>query len=224
MNKLSQQFLKRNEKGKSFTDAEIGIRVGRVVNKYQVAKHFVTEIKEGQFSFQRNTESIQYESELDGFYVIRTNVPLEQRNALDLVRDDKRLADVEKGFRTIKTTLLEIRPIHHRLEKHVRAHFFICMLSYYVVCHLRKVRASYSFSDENLDETRTNRHPVLTAKPNENVAVKKVRNNKIKLKTESKANDGNVTKSNEQVQCFQTLLNHLATICKNDCQMANEKI
>jgi transposase len=197
LKELSKQFLKRNEKGKSFTDAETGIRLGRVVNKYHVAKHFVTEIKDCQFLFQRNTESIQYESELDGFYVIRTNVPLEQRNALNLVRDDKCLTDVEKSFRTIKTTLLEIYPIHHRLKKRVLAHFFICMLSYDVVCHLRKIRASYLFSDENLDETRTNLRPVITAKPNENVTAKKVRDNKIKLKTGSKANDGNVTKSEE---------------------------
>jgi DNA polymerase II small subunit/DNA polymerase delta subunit B len=80
------------------------------------------------------------------------------------------------------------------------------------------------FSDENLDETRANRYPVITAKPNKNVTAKKARNNKVKLKTESKANVGNVTEVEEQVQSFQTLLNHLATICKNNCQMANEKI
>ncbi|MDR2705488.1 MAG: hypothetical protein LBC02_06890, partial [Planctomycetaceae bacterium] len=120
LNELSQQIFKRAEKGKPFTDAEIGIRVGKMINKYHVSKHFVTEIKDGIFSFHRNTTSIQQESELDGLYVIRTDVPSAERGAPDIVRDYKRLADVEKSFRTIKTTLLDIRPIHHRLEKRVR--------------------------------------------------------------------------------------------------------
>jgi transposase len=223
LKELSHQILKRHDKGKPLTDTEIGIRVGRVVNKYQIAKHFILEIKEGLFSFQRNLDSIQHESELDGFYVIRTNVPPEQRNASELVRDYKRLAEVEKSFRTIKTTLLDIRPIYHRLEKRVRAHFLICMLSYYVVCHLRRVWSPYLFSDENIDETRTNRNPVITAKPDKKITAKKVRNYKIKFETESNTNDEKVTVITERVQCFQTLLNTLATIGKNDCQMANEK-
>jgi transposase len=130
LNGLSQRLLKRNEKGKPFTDTEIGMHLGKIINKYHVSKHFETKIENGKFSFQRNAESIQYESELDGFYVIRPNVPSKERNASDLVRDYKRLTDVEKSFRTIKTTVLNIRPIHHRLEKRVRAHFLICMLSY----------------------------------------------------------------------------------------------
>jgi transposase len=113
----------------------------------------LTEIKDGQLSFQRNEDSIQEESEV--------------------MRDYKRLAEVEKSFRTIKTTLLEIRPIHHHLEKRVRAHLFICMLSYYVVWHLRQVWASSLFSDENLEETRANRNPVMTATPNKKVTEKK---------------------------------------------------
>jgi hypothetical protein len=95
---------------------EIGIRVGKINDKFHVAKHIVTEIKDGQFSFHRNSESIQREFELDGLYVIRTNVPAERRAAADVVRDYKRLADVKKSFRTIKTALLDIRPIHHHFE------------------------------------------------------------------------------------------------------------
>jgi hypothetical protein len=113
LNGLSPQLLKRNEKGKPLTDAAIGIRVGKIVDKYHVAKHFETTIENGLFSFQRNINSIQYESELDGLYVIRTNVPAANRNASDIVRDYKRLAEVEKSFRTIKTTLLDIRTAAH---------------------------------------------------------------------------------------------------------------
>jgi hypothetical protein len=98
------------------------------------------------------------------------------------------------------------------------------MLVYYVVSHRRQVWAPYLFSDENIEETRTNRNPVMTAKPSKKVTAKKRRNYKIKFETESKTNEGNVSEIEEQVQSFQTLLSHLATIGKNECRMANENI
>jgi hypothetical protein len=186
-------------------------------------RNLVTEIKDGQLLFQRNTQSIQEESELDGFYVIRTNVPAENRKALEVVRDYKRLAEVEKSFRTIKTTLLEIRPIHYHWEKRVLAHFFIGMLSYYVAWHLRQVWAPYLFSDENLEETRTNRNPVMTATPNKKVTEKKARHAKIKFNTNSKENNGEIKENEWRVESFQTLLSNQATIYKNECQVPNEK-
>jgi transposase len=115
LTELAQKISKRHDQGKSYSDAEIGIRVGKIEDKFHVAKHLVTEIMDGQFSFHRNSESIQRESELDGLYVIRTNIPAERRTSADVVRDYKRLADVEKSFRTIKTAMLDIRPIHHHL-------------------------------------------------------------------------------------------------------------
>ncbi|MDR1963880.1 MAG: hypothetical protein LBQ50_08885, partial [Planctomycetaceae bacterium] len=84
---LAQKISKRHDQGKSYSDAEIGIRVGNVSDKFHVAKHLVMEIKDGQFSFHRNSDSIQRESELDGLYVIRTNVPAERRAAADVVRN-----------------------------------------------------------------------------------------------------------------------------------------
>jgi hypothetical protein len=101
---------------KPYSDVEIGICVGKVKDKFFVAKHAVTEIKDGQFSFHRNSTSIQRESEFDGLYVIRTNVSAERRALADVVRNYKRVADVEKNFCTTNTALLDIRPIHHHLE------------------------------------------------------------------------------------------------------------
>jgi transposase len=214
---LAQRILKRHDRGKPYSDVEIGIRVGKVADKFHVKKHVVIEIKDGQFSFHRNSESIQRESELDGLYVIRTNVPTERRASADVVRDYKRLADVEKSFRTIKTTLLDIRPIHHHLEDRVRAHFLICMLSYYVVWHLRRAWSEHLFSDENLDETRANRNPVLTATPNENVKNKKTH------KARDNSHDHSAdSETNPPTQSFRTLLNRLATICLTQCQIKNE--
>jgi transposase len=214
---LAQRILKHHDHGKPYSDVEIGMRVGKVKDKFHVAKHIVTEIKDGQFLFHRNSESIQCESELDGLYVIRTNVPAELRASADVVRDYKRLADVEKSFRTIKTTLLDIRPIHHHLEERVRAHFLICMLSYYVVWHLRRAWSKHLFSDENLNETRSNRNPVLTATPNENVKNKKTR------KAKETSNDQPAeSETNPPTQSFRTLLNCLSTICLTQCQIKNE--
>jgi transposase len=214
---LTQRILKRHDQRKPYSDAEIGIRVGRVADKFHVAKHVVIEIKDGQFSFHRNSESIQHESELDGLYVIRTNVPAERRASADVVRDYKRLADVEKSFRTIKTTLLDIRPIHHHLENRVRAHFLICMLSYYVVWHLRRAWSKYLFSDENLDETRSNRNPVLTATPTENVKNKKTRKAR-----ENSNKQPNESETHPPTQSFRTLLSRLATISLTQCQIKNK--
>ncbi|MDR1964707.1 MAG: transposase, partial [Planctomycetaceae bacterium] len=206
--KLLADFMKqisnRNDRGKPYSDSEMGIRVGKIVNKYHVAKYFVIEIKNGQFSFHRNSESIQRESELDGLYVIRTNVPLEH-----VVRDYKRLADVEKSFRTIKTTMLQIRPIYHRAADRVRAHFLICMLSYYVVWHLRIAWREFLFCDENIEETRANRNPVETAKPNSHLKAKKANYKKIKS-----------TPSNNcetRIESFSSIMSELSKIVRNQC-------
>ena len=106
-------------------------------------KHFVFDINEGIFSYKRNETSIREESELDGMYVIRTNVASDDKSAADVVRDYKRLGEVEKSFRTMKTTLLEVRPIYHWTEDRVRSHLLICMLAYYVTWHLRDVWSEF---------------------------------------------------------------------------------
>jgi transposase len=98
----------------------------------------------------------------------------------------KCFADVEKNFRTIKATLLEVRPIHHHLEKRVRAHLLICMLAYYIVGDIRQCWASYLFSDENLDKTRELRYPVTTAEPSKKVTEKKQETKKSNSKQNQK--------------------------------------
>ncbi|MDR1964318.1 MAG: hypothetical protein LBQ50_11110 [Planctomycetaceae bacterium] len=129
----------------------------------------------------------------------------------------KPYSEVEKSFRTIKTTMLDIRPIHHHLENRVRAHFLICMLSYYVVWHLRRAWSKYLFSNKNTNETRASRNPVLTATPAENVKNKKTR------KPRENSNDQPAESATiYQTQSFRTLLNRLATICLTQCQIKNE--
>jgi transposase len=137
------------QSGRLKGQAQIGVRVGRVVNKYKVAKHFALTIEDHKFDFARQQEQIDAEAALDGIYVIRTNVPQEQMSAGQSVRNYKALCQVERAFRSLKTVDLKIRPIHHRLEDRVRAHIFLCMLAYYVEWHLRQAWRELLFADEH---------------------------------------------------------------------------
>jgi DDE family transposase len=125
----------------------IGQRVGRVVNRYKVAKHFELEITDGHFAYQRKTDQITAEAALDGVYVIRTTCPPERLSAPATVRAYKQLKMAERAFRTMKDAI-EVRPIHHHLETRVRAHVFLCMLAYYVAFELQARLAPLLFCDE----------------------------------------------------------------------------
>lgn len=181
---------------------EIGLRVGRVVNRYKVSKHCCLHIEEGSFRWERNEESIVSETALDGFYVIRTSEPEDRLSAEDTVRAYKGLSHVEQAFRCLKTDL-KARPIYHRTEEHVRAHFFLCLLSYYLEWHLRKALAPVLFEDEELDRDRETRHPVAPARSSESAKKKKV---------ERKTPEG------FPIHDFRTLLAEMGTRCKNWCR------
>jgi len=141
----------------------IGVRVGKVVNQYKVAKHFELAIDDAAFSFQRKKESIAAETALDGIYIIRTSVPATQMDAPDCVRHYKSLANVERAFRSLKTIDLKVRPIHHRLADRVRAHIFLCMLAYYVEWHMREAWRELMFADTD-QKAKATRDPVAPAK------------------------------------------------------------
>ncbi len=138
----------RVEAGTLEGEAEIGLAVGAVVNKRKVKKHFQLEIADERFAYRRKEEQIAEEAALDGFYVLRTNVSVEELEAPEVVRSYKALAAAERAFRTLKGPELELRPIHHRLEQRVRAHAFLCLLAYYLEWHLRKAWAELLFDDE----------------------------------------------------------------------------
>src|ERR1700686_453633 len=117
---------------------QIGVRIGRVVNKYKVAKHFALTIENKHFDFQIHQDQVATDATLDGVYVLRTRVPKKQLSAAGTVRSYKALCGVERAFRSLKTVDLKIRPIHHWLEPRVRAHIFLYMLAYYVEWHMRE--------------------------------------------------------------------------------------
>src|SRR4051794_3690719 len=130
--------------------AEIGVRAGKIINHYKMAKHFTLTIRDGHLGWARKEDAIQTEELLDGIYVIRTSEPAERLAAADGVRSYKRLALVEQAFRCLKGIDLLVRPIHHRTAERVRAHILLCLLAYYVEWHLRQVWASLLFEDEEL--------------------------------------------------------------------------
>jgi len=108
---------------------EIGLAVGKIIGRRKVGKHFDLTITDNSLSFTRDHAAIAKEAALDGFYVLRTNVPAEAINTADTVRAYKSLARVERAFRSLKTTDLDIRPIYHWVSPRVRAHVFLCMLA-----------------------------------------------------------------------------------------------
>ena len=181
---------------------KIGVRVGKVVNQYKVAKHITLDITDPSFSFQRKTESIATEAALDGIYIIRTSVKVTRMDGADCVRHYQSLAQVERAFRTLKSVDLRIRPIHHRLETRVRAHIFLCMLAYYVEWHMREAWRGLLFADED-QQAKQHRDPVAPAQRSA-AAQRKA--------TTRKLEDGTPAHS------FSTLMDELSTIVRNRCR------
>jgi transposase len=186
---------------------DIGVRVGKVVNQYKMAKHLELDIKERSFSFRRKRESIDAEAALDGLYIIRTSVPADQMDSAECVRRYKSLAQVERAFRSLKAVDLKVRPIHHRLADRVRAHLFLCMLAYYVEWHMREAWRELMFADEDR-QAKLTRDPVAPAR----------RSAAAKLKALTHTlEDGTPAHS------LSTLLAELGAIVQNTCRMPNDE-
>ena len=153
--------------------AEIGMRVGKVINQRKVSKHFITEISEDSFTFRRDLEKIAAEEELDGLYLVRSNVEPELFDADQTVRAYKDLAKVERAFRSMKTVDLKVRPIYHRRADRVRAHVLLCMLAYYVEWHLRRALAPVLFDDHDREAGERQRSSVVRPAQRSPAAQKK---------------------------------------------------
>ena len=195
----------RVDAGKLAGAAAIGLRVGKLVNQYKVAKHFQLTIGDATFTAHRNHDSIAAEAALDGIYIIRTSVRAAQMDGPECVRSYKALANVERAFRSLKTIDLKVRPIHHRLADRVRAHIFLCLLAYYVEWHLREAWRQLMFADTD-QHAKTTRDPVAPAKRSQ-AALAKVASHTL--------DDGTPAHS------FATLMGELATIVRNTCRAPN---
>lgn len=185
--------------------SKIALTVGKVLGRYKVGKHFCLRIEEDRFHYELRQDKIDREAALDGFYVIRTNVPAEVFSSQQAVRSYKGLSVVERAFRSLKTVDLKVRPIHHRLPDRVRAHVFLCMLAYYVEWHLRQAWAPILFDDHDKAAGEALRESVVAPAHRSPQAQRKA-----------------LTKRTEDglpVHSFQTLLEDLQTLAKNKIQM-----
>src|SRR5487761_1405995 len=182
---------------------ETGLRVGKLLGRYKVGKHFKLTITDSGFSYERDLTGIKAEASLDGIYVIRSSVAEDKLASEDLVRSYKLLAGVERAFKTMKSVDLQVRPVHHRLADRVRAHIFLCMLAYYVRWHLERAWALLLFKDE--------------AKPLAEDVVAPARRSApalAKARTQRLADD-------TPVHSFASLLANLATLTKNTVRLPN---
>lgn len=183
---------------------QIGLRVGKVLGRYKMAKHFKLTIADESFRYERDASAIASETALDGIYVVRTTVGADRLAPEQVVRSYKRLAAVERAFRSLKTMDLHIRPIHHHKADRVRAHVLLCMLSYYVEWHMRRALAPLLFDDEDKSTGQALRASVVAPAQRSPTAD-------AKAFTKRTAQGG-------PVHSFATMIRDLATIVKNRVQ------
>ena len=192
-----QPILEAVAQGRLHGAAAIGLRLGRVIDKYRVGKHFQIEIQDQSLVIHRDQPRIMAESALDGIYVIRTSVSPETLATEEVVRTYKQLSRVERAFRTWKGLDIQVRPIRHWSAERVRAHILLCMLAYYVRWHLERAWAPLLFRDE---QPPASGDPVAPAQRSAD-ALRKARTQLL--------DDGSPAHS------FPTLLRSLATVCRN---------
>ena len=177
----------------------IGVALGKVINRYKVAKHFEYEIGDDGITYRRNEKSIEKERAFDGVYTIRTSVSSEVLESERVVETYKRLSKVEQAFRSFKQVDLKVRPVYHYSEDRVRAHVFLCMLAYYVEFHMRKKLAPILFAEDDPRGVRRE-SAVSEAKPSESA----------KRKARSKR-----TVDGHRVQSFRGVLENLGNISRS---------
>ena len=191
----------QREKRRLVGKDKIGLRAGKVLGRYKMAKHFELEIGDTSFGYRRDPESIAREAARDGLYVVRTSLPAAQLDAAATVRAYKSLSAVERAFRSLKTVDLKVRPIYHYAAERVRAHVFLCMLAYYVEWHLRARLKPLLFDDDDPSAAEAVRVSVVAPAEVSESAKGKARRKR--------------TADGWPVHSFRTLLGDLATITRN---------
>jgi transposase len=181
--------------------AKIGIRIGAVIGKHKMAKHFELTVEDADFRFARLQDNIDAEARLDGIYVLRTSLPADALDDTASVRAYKSLAQVERAIRSLKTLDLHIRPIFHWLAPRVRAHVLLCMLAYYVEWHMRQRLAPILYDDDDKDAAERLRPSVVAKAQRSPAAITK--------------QTCGITPDGLPVHSFHSLLADLATLAQN---------
>ena len=204
--KLLAPLIARVQAGRLAGAARIGVEAGKVINKYKTGKHFDVAITDDSLTVTRRQDQIAAEAALDGIYVLRTPVPAGQLDAPAVVTAYKNLSRVERDFRSIKSDDLDLRPVFHRLEERVKAHVLICMLASYLTWHLRQAWAPLTFTDEN---PPAQDNPVAPARRSARAQAKA-----------SYQHDP----AGRPYRSFRALLEHLATLTRNQVRFAGTSI
>ena len=205
LNKVVEATMRqmRRLKGKE----KIALRVGNILNRYKMAKHFSVEIQDDSFSYSRNHKTISAESSLDGIYVIRTSLSQEDMSAVNAVRSYKNLSKAERAFRTLKNIDLKIRPIFHWTSNRIKSHVLLCMLAYYVEWHMKQALAPMLFEDDDRVAAKELRESVVAPAKRSMSAMRKIRTGK--------------TSEGLPVHSFRSLLADLGTLTKNRVHIKN---
>lgn len=185
---------------------DIGVAVGKIINKHKVGKHFILTITDTAFAYRRDHEKIDTEAHLDGLYVLRTSLNEELLDTPDVIAAYKNLTHVERDFRVIKIDDLDLRPIFHYLTDRVRAHVFLCMLAAYLIWHLRAALAGLTFTDEDIPHRSD---PVLPARRSPAAKTKDARKQ---------------TPDGLPVRSFRDLLGHLRTLNRETLSFAGQHL
>jgi hypothetical protein len=203
--KLLAPLIARVRAGRLQGAGEIGVEAGKVITTYKTAKHFAVTITDTSLAVTRKQDQIDAEAMLDGFYVLRTPVPAGQLDAAAVVTAYKNLKYVERDFRHIKSDDLDLRPVFHRLEERVRAHVLICMLACYLTWHLRRAWAPLTFTDQD-PPARDN--PVTPTRRSATAQAKA---------------SGQYDPAGQSYYSFRGLLEHLATLTRNQVRFAGTR-
>ena len=203
-----QKFAAKRTK-KPIPDAELGEMIGKRIGRHKMGKHFAWKVENGNFTFSRKEDEIARERALDGIYVVRTSIPKDAISAEDAVRAYKSLGNVEKAFRTFKGVDILVRPIRHRTNDRVKAHVFLCMLTYYVEWHMRRALSSLLYVEDDLPAARESRDPVAKAKPTSEARRKK---------TEKTAESG------LSIRTWRGMIAALGTLCRTTILVGDAKV
>ena len=191
------------EKGRLKDAGKIGIRVGRALERHGMKKHFILNVGQAAFTYTRNVESVNKEAAMDGFHVIRTSLSDKIAHpSEDVVRTYKRLAKVERVFRSMKTSCLLVRPIFHRLPDRVRGHVFLCFLATYVLWHLERILTPFLFRDPDLDDIHLTDDPVVPVKNSAEGKRKKAERTVADM-------------PDEPIHSFGSLMDEMGTLARN---------
>jgi transposase len=204
LKKLEAEVQRRTKK--QLKADQIGFKAGKIMGRYKMNKHFKLTIADANFLWERNADAIAEETKLDGIYVVRTSEIEESLSAEETVRSYKSLSHVERVFRGMKGPNIQVRPIHHRTDDHVKAHIFLCMLAYYLQWEMRRLLAPLIFDDEELECVRHTRNAVLPAQPSQSAQIKK---------------NAKMTTDGFPLHSFDTLLEALKSRTRNTCRLSS---